>query len=101
MNMIALMFIRNEAHVLRRSLEHLCREGISFFITDNESTDTTPDIIRSFAVRGLVGTDTFPYDGTFRFADPLRHQQELSAHLSADWFLSYDADEFRTSNHPG
>jgi hypothetical protein len=101
MNIVALLFVRNEATVLHRSLQHLHREGISFFVTDNGSTDATPEIIRSFAGSGLIGSDTFPYDGTFRFAAMLHHQQALSTQLGADWYIRYDADEFRTSNRPG
>lgn len=52
------MIVKNESHVIARTLEHLCSHITfsDFVISDTGSTDGTQDIIRSFfSARGIQG----------------------------------------------
>lgn len=101
MNVVALISTFNEAWVIGKTLEHLHRQGINFYLIDNESTDATPDIIRSFNGRGLAGMEILPRHGEFRWADILQRKEELSRTIDADWFIGADADEFRLPERAG
>ncbi|HMP90413.1 MAG TPA: glycosyltransferase family 2 protein [Kiritimatiellia bacterium] len=101
MKIVALLFIYNESHVIRKCLDHLVRQGIHFFVTDNGSTDGTREIVLEFKDRGLIGCDNYPRGESFEFKRLLLHKAKLARDIDADWFIHHDADEFRMSNLPG
>ncbi|MGH9381139.1 MAG: glycosyltransferase family 2 protein, partial [Thermoanaerobaculia bacterium] len=45
--------------------------------------------------RGLVGIESLPRHGAYRWRSILERKEELAAELDADWFLHVDADELR------
>lgn len=94
MKIVALMAAYNEARFIRPCLEHLARHGVSSYLIDNESTDDTVAQARTFLGRGLIGIETFPRQGRFRWAELLQRKAELAAELEADWFIHLDPDEF-------
>jgi glycosyltransferase involved in cell wall biosynthesis len=71
------------------------------YLCDNESTDRTVEIAKDFLGRGLLGIETLPRDGTYRWRQILGRKERLAAELSADWFLHLDADEIPQSPCPG
>lgn len=93
LKLTALIAARNEAFYIGRCCEHLAREGISFLIIDNESTDATREIASSFRGRGLVDIVTYPYSGFFDWTGLLRLKAHFAREMDSDWFLHLDADE--------
>ena len=87
------MIVKNEAHLIRETLEHLCQYFTfsTWAISDTGSTDGTQDIIRTFfAERGIPGAlaeepwRDFGYNRTKAF--------EL-AYKRSDYALVWDADD--------
>jgi 2-polyprenyl-3-methyl-5-hydroxy-6-metoxy-1,4-benzoquinol methylase len=72
-------------------MENLARQGLKVYLVDNESTDTTVDIARNYA--NLIGMETYPREGVYRWRSILERKQELAFSLEADWFMHVDADE--------
>lgn len=91
---LALIATYNEARFITPCLEHLERQGIASYLIDNESTDDTVVQARTFFGRGLMGIETFPRLGRYRWIELLRRKAELAAELEADWFIHLDPDEF-------
>jgi len=69
-NVVALLTIRNEALYLEKCLEHLYQQGINTCVIDNNSTDNSLDIAKSFINRGVVQIETLPFEGYF---DLIKH----------------------------
>jgi len=90
---VGLMWVRNEADILRTNLLHHLAQGIDrFLVVDNGSTDGTDRVLRELAGDGRVRwtRDEGPY-----------RQGEITTELAreafgggADWVLPIDADEF-------
>jgi hypothetical protein len=100
-HVIALLATYNEARVIEECLRTLIAQEIDVYLLDNQSTDGTLDIARRFLGAGLVGFETLPRDGTYRWRDILMRKEMLAATLDADWFMHVDADELRPSPWPG
>lgn len=95
MRAVALLATYNEERFIVPCLEHLGRHGIDTYLIDNESTDATVRLARQFLGRGLIGIESFPRHGTYRWQRILERKERLAAELPADWFLHLDADEIR------
>lgn len=95
MRVIALLAVRNEELYLGRCLEHLLANGVDVHVIDNDSTDSTGSIARSFARHGRVAVERMPYQGVYEWEALLRRKEQLAAGLDADWFIHHDADEIR------
>ena len=55
MKLFMTLLVRDEAEILALNLEHHLAQGIDFFIvTDNGSVDATPEILQTYADRGLL-----------------------------------------------
>lgn len=95
MRVIALLATYNEERFIVPCLEHLGRQGVETYLIDNESTDATVRLARPFLGRGLIGIESFPRRGVYRWRGILERKEQLAAELAADWFLHVDADEIR------
>ncbi|HKO98468.1 MAG TPA: glycosyltransferase family 2 protein [Pyrinomonadaceae bacterium] len=100
MRIIAIYAVYNEERFMQRSLQHMIEQGVESYVIDNESTDRTLEIARSFLGKGVVGIETFPRHGVFELAKQLRRKEELHLELGADWYLQQDADQFRYAPNP-
>jgi len=85
---------------MERVLRHLTGQGVESYVIDNDSTDRTGAIARSFLGRGVIGMETFPRRGVFEWAPLLKRKEELHRELGADWYLHEDADQFRYAPNP-
>ncbi len=97
MRVIALLAAYNEELYIAPCLEHLIGQGVEAYLIDNESTDRTLEIARTFLGRGLIGIETLPRHGKFRYRELLQRKQQLAHELDADWFIQHDIDEFRVA----
>jgi len=94
-NVVALLTIRNEALYLEKCLEHLYQQGIYTCVIDNNSTDNSLDIAKSFINRGVVQIETLPFEGYFDLIKQLEIKEKLASEINANWFIHHDADEIR------
>lgn len=100
LRIVALIAVRNEAMYLARCLEHLYQQGIDACIIDNESTDESLDIAKSFLGRGVFRIENQPYHGYFDLTAQLSLKEKLAGEIDADWFIHHDADEIREAPNP-
>ena len=101
MRVIALLATHNEERFIVPCLEHLVRHGLEAYVIDNESEDGTVPLARGFLGRGLVGIETFPRGGLYRWQMILQRKEQLAATLDADWFMHADPDEVRLPPQSG
>lgn len=101
MRVIALLATYNEERFIAGCLDHLIGQGVQVYVIDNESTDRTREIAESYVGRGVVGIETMPRDGVYRWKPILRRKEELAEELDADWFVHLDADEIRLPPRAG
>lgn len=89
--------VRDEGDVLEANLRFHHALGVNHFVvTDNGSTDETPEILRRYADAGLAHVINEPgTDYRQRGADWLTRMARLAAtDLGAEWVIHSDADEF-------
>lgn len=101
MRIIALLGIRNEELYLERCLSHLKENGIEICVIDNDSTDRSMDIVRSFEPQCVVRIERMPFDGFYDWVGILKKKMELASSMDADWFIHHDGDEIREAPWPG
>jgi glycosyltransferase involved in cell wall biosynthesis len=94
-NVVALLAIRNEALYLEKCLEHLYQQGINTCVIDNNSTDNSLDIAKSFINRGVIQIENLPFEGYFDLIKQLKIKEKLASEINANWFIHHDADEIR------
>lgn len=100
MQIVAIFAVFNEVRFIERSIQHLIQQGVDSYVIDNQSTDGTLEIAKSFLGRGVIGVETFPRYGVFELAKQLRRKEQLHQELGADWYLHQDADQFRYAPNP-
>jgi len=98
---VALLATYNEERFIVPCLDHLVRQGVEVYIIDNESEDKTVALARQFLGRGVVGIETFPRAGMYRWQMILERKEQLATELDADWFMHADTDEIRLAPTPG
>src|ERR687887_1142054 len=89
--------VRDEGDVLEANLRFHHALGVNHFVvTDNGSTDETPEILRRYADAGLAHVINEPgTDYSERGSEWLTRMARLAAtDLEADWVIHTDADEF-------
>ena len=94
--LVMTLLVRNEQDMLEQNLQFHRAMGVdAFIVTDNNSTDNTPDIIRKYAEKGWIvesivekATDYAQKHWVDRmvWAAKVRH--------GATWVINADADEF-------
>jgi hypothetical protein len=89
--------VRDEGDVIEANLRFHHALGVSHFVvTDNGSTDETPEILKRYADAGLATVIDEPgTDYRIRGAGWLTRMARIAAtDLEADWVIHTDADEF-------
>lgn len=93
MNITAIIPAYNEEDIIWHLIAYLVNQGIHVHLLDNESTDRTIKIARSFP-NDAVTISSFSTGGLFHaklYDDAIR---AVIANTNADWILKNDADEF-------
>ncbi len=89
--------VRDEEDVLEANLRFHVAQGVDFFVvTDNDSTDATPQILDRYARAGLVHLLHEP-SGDYQnvHGDWVTRMARMAfTDFGADWVINNDADEF-------
>ena len=95
MKLIATLLVRDEADVVRATIEHHLAQGVELIIAmDNGSVDGTLEILREYESAGRVELSTQP-DHDYRQSEWVTQMaRRASAVHHADWVINLDADEF-------
>jgi hypothetical protein len=95
MRIFGLCLVKNEADIMRMSLEESLRWCDRIFVFDNGSSDETWDITREIAARDPrvvpFKQDPKPFDDALRAEVFNEYRREAEA---GDWWCRLDADEF-------
>lgn len=94
----------NEIDILPEVVNHLVRQGVDVYLFDNWSTDGTWELALELHSAGLLRRlERFPDEAKneYDWAQLLKHTEEISQDIDADWVIHYDADELRYSPWPG
>ena len=95
---VAILAIRNEEDYLPNCLSYLMRNGISFAVIDNGSTDNSKRIVHSDEFRsGLVRYELLPFRGNYDWEEILGAKARVAESLNADWVIHHDCDEMMHS----
>lgn len=93
MKIVAIMTIRNEADYLPFVLQHLHEQGIFVYLIDNDSTDNSIAIAKTYENKNVIFIDRIPYNGEYEWEKILIHKEMIAQAVEADWFIHHDADE--------
>tara|TARA_R110002072_G_scaffold60301_2_gene153305 strand:+ start:692 stop:1798 length:1107 start_codon:yes stop_codon:yes gene_type:complete len=101
----ALISAYNEQDVIGHVVDYLTGLGVRVHLLDDGSTDETVAVARAAARPGLLTVEPFapprpPRERAYCWEAILARKVELAASLPSDWFMHYDADEFRESPWP-
>jgi len=99
----AIIHVFNESDIIGETIQFLISEGIHVHIIDNWSTDNSWEIITSFPEE-QVSRERFPFEGPsdhYEWFKQLEYSEQVASRLPFDWFIHYDADEFRYSPWQG
>ena len=104
LRIVAIIAAFNEADIIGQTVRHLIEQGIFVHLIDDGSTDCTDVALAPFLASGLLSVERSAFGskasegpGVFQWARLLSRKEQLSRELEGDWFLHYDADEFRES----
>jgi glycosyltransferase involved in cell wall biosynthesis len=106
---MAIICVYNEGDVIYHVLKHLIENDILVYLLDHHSADNTIEEASKWLGRGLVHIERFPEESGCPEADKdifslrqiTRRVEQLHRTLAADWYIHYDADEFREPPWPG
>ena len=95
MRVVAILASHNEEVYVRACLDTYIAQGVEVYLIDNDSTDRTVEIARTYLGRGLIGIERFPRAGQFELLPMLRRKEEIADAIWADWYIHADMDEIR------
>jgi len=89
------LLVRDEEDIIRENIEFHKMQGVDFFIvTDNNSVDSTPLILKEYEKKGIL---KYHHEGSDTFNQPkwvTSMAREAYIDFGADWVINNDADEF-------
>ncbi|HEY5199181.1 MAG TPA: glycosyltransferase family 2 protein [Solirubrobacteraceae bacterium] len=89
------LVVRDEEDILEANLRYHLAQGVDFvYAIDHNSTDGTPDILRSFEQMGVLRMSREDGDVHDQAPRVTRLARLAYEELGADWVINNDADEF-------
>jgi len=106
---VAIICAFNEGDIIYQVIKHLVENGVLVYLLNHHSTDNTLEQASRWLGKGLLHIELFPdesdisseYEKVFALRKITERVEQLHLELGADWYLHYDADEFRESPWPG
>lgn len=95
----AILCVRNEERYLRTTLSHLTRNGVRLVVIDNESVDSTLQILDDFASH-IVGRHMLRWCGHFDLTAVIERVRPIVDEITSGWIVWQDADEILESHDP-
>ena len=95
-HIVMTLLVKNEEEMLAQQIEFHHALGVDhFFVTDNNSTDSTPDIIRHYQEKGWIVDVIEEHATDYEQKAWVDRMVELArTKHRADWIINADADEF-------
>lgn len=93
MKCVAVITVRNEVNYLKVLLPYLISQGILFAVINNDSSDGSLELCKTFQGQGCVGIYHQDYNGHFELEKQLEIKQQVYQKIDADWLMHLDADE--------
>ena len=95
MKLIMTLQVRNEQDIIKENIDYHLSQGVDFIIaTDNCSTDSTREILKSYEKKGLLHYIYEPTDTHDQGVWVTKMARMASKEFQADWIINNDADEF-------
>ena len=95
MRLVMTLLVRDEEDILEDNLEFHRSMGVDHVVvTDNLSTDRTPQILERYAAQGWLTWRRETDDDYSQYRWVTRMAREAVVHHGADWVINNDADEF-------
>jgi hypothetical protein len=95
MKLVMTLLVRDNEDILKENLDFHFAQGIDFIIvTDNNSIDNTPEILRNYAAGGRLRVIHEPSDDYSQHRWVTRMARMAASEYEADWVINNDADEF-------
>jgi hypothetical protein len=97
MRIVMTLKVRDEEDILADNLRFHLAQGVDFFVvTDNGSTDATPEILSGFEDAGLADVVREPSEDFHELGQKwvTRMARAAASDHGADWVVHGDADEF-------
>lgn len=95
MKLVMTLLVRNEEDIIEANIDFHLSQGVDFFIiTDNNSTDRTPEILEKYVVSGKAHVIKEPQDDYSQDLWVTRMARMAAVDYDADWIINNDADEF-------
>lgn len=94
MKIIAVSMVKDEADIIRSTIEHLLPQVDHVIVADNNSTDDTRDILETLPIEIVDDPDPAYWQATKM--TQLAHQ---AIRQGADWVIPFDADELWSGEH--
>jgi glycosyl transferase family 2 len=89
------LLVRDEQDIIEANLSYHLAQGVDFVIvTDNRSSDATPELLERFAATGRVHIISEAGDDYDQTAWVTRMARLAATDHGADWVINADADEF-------
>jgi hypothetical protein len=95
--------LRNEAHMIDAWINHHMGEGVEhFYIVDDNSTDNSRDILKSYVDKGIVSLFDIPPNNYLSIFGDIQTYSYTNiilpiAVIETEWIAFIDLDEFLTS----
>ncbi|MEA3444085.1 MAG: glycosyltransferase family 2 protein [Bacteroidota bacterium] len=95
MKLVLTLLVRDEEDIIRENILFHLNQGVDFIIaTDNNSVDSTPDILREFEKQGVLHLINETQDDYSQAIWVTRMARMAVNSYGADWVINSDADEF-------
>ncbi|MGI8596730.1 MAG: glycosyltransferase family 2 protein [Thermoleophilaceae bacterium] len=94
MKLVMTLLVRDEEDILEANLDFHFGQGVDFVVAmDNESRDSTPEILERYRSEGRL--HVIEQTGDLRQSDWVTQMARMAAtDFGADWVINNDADEF-------
>jgi Glycosyl transferase family 2 len=95
MKLLMTLLVRNEADIIEENLLFHLNQGVDHFVvTDNLSTDSTPDVLQRYVSSGVVTLIQQEADDYSQSVWVTEMARRSVREFAADWVINSDADEF-------